>query len=424
MIPLGMNIFEPTLSRRLPTYQRDWAQCHALLQTGGADKLHTYLLASLQQSGLTVQSQAQDAPGLLLTGYPQTETNHSLFLYTDYDPQELTYRDSAMISACLAACDTYFQSMKAFPITLRWFLGNRNTFSYHTFQRFASEHPTWFQANGCLWLDNNSLPGVAEGQAQLALGAKGLLCVKCDVQTGARARSSHYGSIVPNAAWRLLWALGSLKDAREDILLEGFYDAILPYEDETLTDLLEQVTDQPFPLAQSENGPLLPSLHGRQVYYAHYLTPTCTINMITSGEKEENVPAHHGLIPTRASAQIDFHLVPRQDPQDIFIQLQQHFQKQGFSDISAQLTYASAPTYTTRQDPFVQIIHQTTTQVYKQTPILFPIVDRHLPLAPWQQWTVPTVIAIPPAKPTKERVDLRSLIQQIVLIIDGIARMI
>ena len=36
------------------------------------------------------------------------------------------------------------------------------------------------------------------------------------------------GSIFPNAAWRLVWALNSLKDKDEHILIPGFYDNIRP----------------------------------------------------------------------------------------------------------------------------------------------------------------------------------------------------
>ena len=39
---------------------------------------------------------------------------------------------------------------------------------------------------------------------------------------------SSMGTVVPNPAWRLVWALASLKDMEEDIHIEGFYDMVSP----------------------------------------------------------------------------------------------------------------------------------------------------------------------------------------------------
>jgi hypothetical protein len=36
------------------------------------------------------------------------------------------------------------------------------------------------------------------------------------------------GSIFPNAAWRLVWALSTLKDQNEHIRLPGHYDTVKP----------------------------------------------------------------------------------------------------------------------------------------------------------------------------------------------------
>ncbi|MDX1447313.1 MAG: hypothetical protein R3333_14080, partial [Lishizhenia sp.] len=62
--------------------------------------------------------------------------------------------------------------------------------------------------------------------------------VELSVQTAEReSHSGLGGSIFPNAAWRLVWALRSLKDEDEKILISGFYDDIQPPSEKDL-DLL------------------------------------------------------------------------------------------------------------------------------------------------------------------------------------------
>src|SRR5512138_2243942 len=61
------------------------------------------------------------------------------------------------------------------------------------------------------------------------LGLRGICYVELSVDLlSTDVHSGMGGSIFPNAAWRLVWALNSLKDEQERILIPGFYDNIKP----------------------------------------------------------------------------------------------------------------------------------------------------------------------------------------------------
>jgi len=61
------------------------------------------------------------------------------------------------------------------------------------------------------------------------LGLRGISYVELSVETASRdVHSGLGGSIFPNAAWRLVWALNTLKGEDERILIPGFYDAVRP----------------------------------------------------------------------------------------------------------------------------------------------------------------------------------------------------
>src|SRR5207249_5261876 len=81
-------------------------------------------------------------------------------------------------------------------------------------------------ADACLWefgsVDHRGVP------MQYA-GLRGICYVELSVETAAiDVHSGVGGSIFPNAAWRLTWALASLKDRNERIRISGHYDAVRP----------------------------------------------------------------------------------------------------------------------------------------------------------------------------------------------------
>src|SRR5260370_39712496 len=62
----------------------------------------------------------------------------------------------------------------------------------------------------------------------MELGCRGMVDVELRVRTIKQDAHTGLYSYLPNAAWRLVWALGTLKDQQERILIPGFYDAVRP----------------------------------------------------------------------------------------------------------------------------------------------------------------------------------------------------
>jgi acetylornithine deacetylase/succinyl-diaminopimelate desuccinylase-like protein len=57
-------------------------------------------------------------------------------------------------------------------------------------------------------------------------GAKGLLQVRLRASGANQALPAGLAASVPNPLWRLLWALAQVKSDQEEVLIEGFYDAV------------------------------------------------------------------------------------------------------------------------------------------------------------------------------------------------------
>ncbi len=61
------------------------------------------------------------------------------------------------------------------------------------------------------------------------LGMRGICYVELSVETATQdIHSGLGGSIFHNAAWRLVWALSTLKNEKEEIQIPGFYEHIVP----------------------------------------------------------------------------------------------------------------------------------------------------------------------------------------------------
>ena len=263
---------------------------------------------------------------------------------------------------------------KGHPLTVKWLLDLSNGAALVTSTAAQLED---MQAAGCLW--HAPEKGITD-RPLLALGTKGMLRVELSVQTAQVAPPFAHDAVLPNALWRLLWAISGLKNPQEDILIEGFYDTVVPLEDEltsTLYDLPAQNSSfvQQWGIAQ----PLL-GLHGVPFHYAHRLTPTCTVVDIRH-DHITHTPPHTQSLPAQASALLLFHLVPGQDPEDIFQKLHHHLQSHGFDDVHTQVQQAYSPFVQDRHHTFVRAVEEAHISTYNNSSVHRSSMPALLPLS-------------------------------------------
>jgi hypothetical protein len=378
-----------------------WKNLSAILYARNEASLIQYVHTFLRQQGLTTSLLSSNP--ILLYAEARHETTPTLLCYLNYDPEAPISPQAQIITANLLSLiiyqNTFAIQANISPITLKWLLGQRNVSHTLQLQHTIEQQPALLQTDACLWYEPLLTERTTGGNSDkliLATGTKGYLSVELQVQTAHNPLHSSYGAIAPNAAWRMLWALNSLKDQREEILIEGFYDTITPLEDEALQQLANLPDTASTQAVRWGMPDLLMGLQGKQLHYAHILTPTCTINRLTSGE-DALAPSSTTLsdhtIPATAKAIVDFYLVPGQDPADIFDKLSRHLRACGFSDIDVKLRYASSPVYTPAHNHFVQQVVYSAKQVYGQPPVILPILPEHVPIQPFaQNSSTPTII--------------------------------
>ncbi len=228
------------------------------------------------------------------------------------------------------------------------------------------EHHELLRSDACVWEGGYAY---WDGSPTLMLGVKGLLYIELEVQGPNRDVHSSYATVIPNPAWRLAWAVASLKGMDERILIEGFYDDVRSPSEEELATLRVMPDESAETLSSLGLEDAVLKVQGVEYRRRHQFEPTCTIDGLTSGYQG---PGAKTILPARASAKLDFRLVVDQDPDDIVRKLRRHLDSLGFEDVKVRQFSTERAWRTAIDDPFVAVCQESARQAYGRDAILVP----------------------------------------------------
>lgn len=287
--------------------------------------------------------------------------------------------DKGQFTARLHAIDALLALDTELPCNVKFIVeGEEETSSEHIFD-FVERNQEKLKADACLWefgsVDHREVP-------QESLGMRGICYVELSVQTASTdAHSGLGGSIFPNAAWRLVWALNTLKGIDERIHIPGFYDDVKPpsARDIELMRKLPEVADE-YKQRYGVKHFLKGLTGGVELQIAEVFEPTCTICGLTSGYQG---PGSKTVLPAKASAKVDFRLVPDQRPERVLELLRRHLDAEGFTDVQIQDLGGEPPARTDPDDPFIQLVVRTAEPVYGAPMQIVPMVGGSGPNYPF-----------------------------------------
>lgn len=277
--------------------------------------------------------------------------------------------DKGHIAARLFALDALLKHSAELPCNIKFIIeGEEETSSHHLFE-FVRSNKARLKADACMW----EFGGVDHRDVPIQyLGLRGICYVELSVEKlSTDVHSGLGGSIFPNAAWRLVWALNSLKGSDERIRIPGFYDAVKQpsTRDRELMAALPDV-EQEYRSRYGVEQFIKGLKGGVDLKMEEVFTPTCTICGLTSGYQG---PGSKTVLPARASAKVDFRLVPDQSPEDVLKKLRAHLDAEGFEDVLITDLGGEPPARTDPDDPFVKLVVQTARDVYEEPMALVPL---------------------------------------------------
>jgi acetylornithine deacetylase/succinyl-diaminopimelate desuccinylase-like protein len=270
----------------------------------------------------------------------------------------------------LHAIDAILATQGELPCNVKFVVEGEEEIGSVNLEPFVKEHQDLLAGDVCVW----EIGGVDHENVPIQMvGLRGICYVELSVRTANRdVHSGVGGSIFPNAAWRLVWALGSLKDENENILLPGFYDAVVPPTAREI-ELLAQLPGM-LDYYREEyglNGFLKGIEDPLELAIESVYMPTCTICGLTAGYQGEGSKT---VLPAEASAKVDFRLVPDQTPQQVLKQLREHLNAHGFSDVEIEDLGGNPGAKTDPDHPAVQLAVKAAEDVYDQPTRIIPMI--------------------------------------------------
>jgi acetylornithine deacetylase/succinyl-diaminopimelate desuccinylase-like protein len=285
------------------------------------------------------------------------EGDKTLLIYNHYDvqppeplelwespPFEPTVRDGHLYARGAAddkgelvtrihAVEAWQATQGKLPFRIKWLIEGEEEVGSPHIHSWVEKHQEWLKKpdgsalDGCLW-EFGSFD--EKGRFQLTMGVKGICYVELHAKGVSHDLHSSNAAIAPNAAWRLVWALNTIKDTDERILIEGYADhvrALRPAEEDVLRQMPfeEQVMKEQWGITEFVTG-----VTGFDAAKRLYFQPTATICGLTSGWQGAGTKT---VLPAVASAKIDFRLVPNLTPEIVLDLLRKHLDQHGFGDI-------------------------------------------------------------------------------------------
>jgi len=219
---------------------------------------------------------------------------------------------------CLIAVEALLAATGELPVNVKFLFEGQEEIGSRDLAPFVAANRELLACDLVLTPDGGQW---AEGQPAMMMGTKGVCALQIDLETAEMdLHSGIYGGAVPNAVHELVALLGSMRGSDGRILVEGFYDQVVPLTAEERAALAEVPFD-----ADEYRAPLgIDSLVGEpgfSTYERAWARPTLEVNGIWGGYQGDGVKT---VIPAKAHAKITCRLVANQDPDTVLEKLEAH----------------------------------------------------------------------------------------------------
>ena len=374
---------------RLPTVS---AQGSAIPETAKA------VLERTKRAGITAESASVDGGPPTIIGEIGRGAR-TLLVYDHYDvqppdpldewrtpPFEPTERagylfgrgvsdNKGNLMARLQAIEAYRATMGELPLRIRVLYEGEEEIGSEHLAKFVEKHADRLRADGCIWEAGYK---DAAGRPTISCGLKGIAYFELRARGAKQDAHSSIATVVPNPAWRLVWALATLKNEKDEITVDGLMDAVRrPTADE-----IAQLERLPY----DEDGvkrihgvrDFVRGLTGTALKIKHFFEPTCTICGLTSGYSG---PGSKTVLPAVAGAKLDFRLVPDLTPALVSRLLRAHLDKRGFSDIEVVPMHGERPSRWPADSEPARAAVAACRATYGMDPVVYPLMVGSGPMA-------------------------------------------
>jgi acetylornithine deacetylase/succinyl-diaminopimelate desuccinylase-like protein len=312
--------------------------------------------------------------------------------------------DKAPIIAMLTALDALKSAGAAPSVNLKLFFEGEEEAGSGHLRELLVEHAALLKADAWLFGDG---PVHQSRRQQIVFGARGVTGMNLTIYGPSRGlHSGHYGNWAPNPIALLANFIASLRNDDGRILIKNFYDDVAPI---TATDRkaiaampsIDSALRAELSLGATEakNAPLMERI----------MLPALNLRGIQSGGVNE---LSSNVIPSDATASIDFRLVPRQTPERVRRLMEAHARAQGYFVVDHTPTLAERAaharvmkmtwgeggypaTRVSMDAPLSKAVVQATREALGAPIVTLPILGGSLPLATFESVLNTPLIVLP-----------------------------
>lgn len=279
------------------------------------------------------------------------------------------------LMARLQAIEAYRATVGELPLRVRvLFEGEEEIGSAHL-GAFVDRFADRIRADGCLWEAGYK---DAAGRPTISLGLKGIAYFDLRVRGVAKDAHSSLGTILPNAAWRLVWALATLKDEHDRVTVDGLMAHVRRPDAADLALLGSLPYDEDEMRRIHGVRSFVRGLTGIDLKVKHFLEPTCTICGLTSGYSGAGSKT---VLPAAAGAKLDFRLVPDLTPELVRRLLREHLDRRGFSDVEMVPAHGELPSRWPADSLAARASIEALRETYGTDPVVYPLMAGSGPMA-------------------------------------------
>lgn len=223
-----------------------------------------------------------------------------------------TADDKGQLFIHLKAIESYLETEGELPINVKFLFEGEEESGSESLEPFIDANTARLDADFALISDTHIL---GPEQPSIVYGLRGITYMEITVQGPRRdLHSGAYGGVVDNPIHALTRMLAGLHDDDGRITVPGFYDEVVPLEE----DERQALSDVPLDDAVIERDTGVPQTWGEAGYTVVErlgARPTLEVNGIWGGFTGDGAKT---VIPARAHAKLSMRLVANQDPHEIY----------------------------------------------------------------------------------------------------------
>lgn len=266
----------------------------------------------------------------------------------------------------ICAIDAYQKVYGELPVNIKFITeGEEEVGSIHL-DEFRIKYPEKLATDGIVWEGGSK--DIDHGPLHVTLGYKGLCYIELRCRSAKSDLHSMNAAIVKNPAWRLIWALSTMKNEDDVITIDGFYDDIEKPTEQDMLYLKKFNYNEKLMKESMGIDKFINNLTDMELKEKYLYQPTCNIAGFESGYIGEGAKT---VLPSFAMCKMDLRLVEGQDADRVIEQIRKHLDIRGFTDIEVVSLSGKNPYRTDTESAIVKASLESAKEIYGMEPSVY-----------------------------------------------------